>query len=80
MSKTPTTASSPAAVVTGIPWSWAAGTKCGCTSPFVDIPQMKNPPASSQNGRDRTARPRPRSAACAAPARCGSASSAGVPP
>ena len=27
MSKMPTTASSPAAVVAGIPWSWAAGTK-----------------------------------------------------
>ena len=51
MSKTPTTASSPAAVVTGMPWSCAAGMKCGWTSPLVDMPQMKKPPASSQNGR-----------------------------
>jgi hypothetical protein len=80
MSKMPTTASSPAAVVTGRPWSWAAGMKCGCTSPLVDIPQIRKPPASSQNGRVRTPSASPRTAARAAPVRTGSASSSAVPP
>ncbi len=80
MSKSPTTASSPAAVVTGMPWSCAAGMKCGCTSPLVDIPQMKNPPASSQNGRVFAPSTSPRTAARAAPVRTGSTSSAAVPP
>jgi hypothetical protein len=80
MSKTPTTASSPAAVVIGMPWSCAAGMKCGCTSPLVDSPQMKNPPASSQNGTVRAPERSPRSAVRAAPVRTGSASSAAVPP
>jgi hypothetical protein len=80
MSKRPTTASSPAAVVTGIPWSCAAGMKCGCTSPLVDIPQMKKPRASSQNGRLRAASVSPRIAARPAPVRTGSTSSAAVPP
>lgn len=39
-SNTPTTASSPAAAVTGMPWSWAAGTKWVRTSPFVVAPQI----------------------------------------
>jgi hypothetical protein len=80
MSKTPTTASSPAAVVTGMPWSCAAGMKCGWTSPLVDSPQMKNPPASSQNGVVRAAWTSPRTAVSAAPVRTGSTSSAAVPP
>src|SRR5690606_15667151 len=48
-SKIPTSASKPAAVVDGIPWSWAAVTKCVPTRPLVVAPQMANPPASSQN-------------------------------
>ena len=80
MSKRPTTASSPAAVVTGMPWSCAAGMKCGCTSPLVDMPQMKKPPASSQNGRVLAPSTSPRTALRAAPVRTGSTSSAAVPP
>ena len=60
MSKMPTRASSPAAVVSGMPWSWAAGMKCVPTSPFVEIPQMAKPPASSQKTLVRAASRRPR--------------------
>ncbi len=49
MSKAPITASRPAAVVGGIPWSWAAGMKCVWISPLVDQPQMKNVPTRIQN-------------------------------
>ena len=49
MSNRPTSASSPAAVVVGMPWSCAAGMKCVPTSPFVDAPQIAKPPASNQN-------------------------------
>jgi hypothetical protein len=79
-SKIPTTASSPAAVVTGMPWSCAAGMKCGCTRPFVEAPQIMNPAASSQNGRVRTASTSPRSAARAGLPPAGSTSSSTVPP
>ena len=48
-SKIPTSASSPAAVVGGIPWSIAAGMKWVAISPLVVAPQIANPPASSQN-------------------------------
>ena len=51
MSKTPITASKPAAVTCGMPWSCAAGMKCDCTAPFVVHPQMKNVPARSQKSR-----------------------------
>ena len=52
------TARSEAAAVTGMPWSWAAGTKCVLTRPFVEAPQIAKVPASSQNvpcGRRRAA-------------------------
>ncbi|CAB4757379.1 unannotated protein [freshwater metagenome] len=51
MSKIPTIASRPAAVVAPMPWSWAAGTKCVLIMPLVVHPQMKNVPASSQKAR-----------------------------
>jgi hypothetical protein len=51
MSKTPTTASSPAAVVAGMPWSCAADTKWLLMIPFVVQPQTKNVPASSRKDR-----------------------------
>lgn len=54
-SKTPITASSEAAAVMGMPWSWAAGTKWVWIRPFVDAPQIAKVPASSQNGPVRTA-------------------------
>ncbi len=56
MSKTPTTASSPAAVVAGIPWSCAAGTKCVWMMPFVDQPQTQKVSTSAQNGQRRETR------------------------
>src|SRR3954449_4849353 len=80
MSKIPTTASSPAAVVTGMPWSCAEGMKCGCTRPLVDAPQIMKLTASTQNTRVRPASASPRRAVRAAPVRTGSTSSAGVPP
>src|SRR4051794_24682889 len=80
MSKMPTTASSPAAVVTGIPWSCADGMKCGCTRPLVEAPQIMKLTASTQNTRVRAASASPRSAVRAAPERTGSTSSAAVPP
>ena len=43
--------SSPAAVVSGIPWSWAEGMKWVAISPLVDAPQMANPTASAQKVR-----------------------------
>ena len=49
MSKIPTTASSPAAVVLGIPWSCAAGTKWVWMMPFVDQPQTQKVSTSAQN-------------------------------
>ncbi len=48
-SNTPTSASRLAAVVTGMPWSCAAGMKCVPTRPAVVAPQIANDPASSQN-------------------------------
>ncbi len=48
MSKIPTTASSEAAAVCGIPWSWAAGMKCVPTRPLVEAPHTANDPARSQ--------------------------------
>src|SRR5690606_35283320 len=54
-SKTPMTASSDAAVVIGMPWSWEAGTKWVWISPFVEAPQIAKVPASSQKGPVRTA-------------------------
>ncbi len=66
-SKTPITASSEAAAVTGIPWSCAAGTKCVWTRPFVDAPQIAKVPASSQKGPVRAAENRTVTARLAAP-------------
>ena len=43
-SNRPTSASSPAAVVSGMPWSWAAGMKWVAISPLVVTPQIANPP------------------------------------
>jgi hypothetical protein len=56
MSKMPTTASSPAAVVLGIPWSCAAGTKCVWMIPFVDHPQTQKVSTRAQNTHRRLAR------------------------
>jgi hypothetical protein len=63
-SKTPISASRPAAVTCVIPWSCAAGIRCVETRPFVVAPQTKNVPASSQKARERIAAP---SASIAAP-------------
>jgi hypothetical protein len=52
MSNTPINASMDAAVVAGIPWSCAAATKCVPIRPFVDQPQTKNVPTSTQNTLD----------------------------
>ena len=49
MSKTPTSASRLAAVVSGRPWSCAAGMKCVPTRPFVVAPQIAKPPTRNQN-------------------------------
>ena len=49
MSKMPTRASRLAAVVSGIPWSCAAGMKWVATRPLVLAPQIAKPPASNQN-------------------------------
>lgn len=38
------------ALVTGMPWSWAAGVKCVHMIPFAEAPQIANSPASIQNG------------------------------
>lgn len=76
----PTRASREAAVVAGMPWSCAAGTKWDWTSPAVVAPQMKNPPTSSQNVPVREASARAPSASRAAPVRCGGTTSASVPP
>jgi hypothetical protein len=48
MSRTPITASIPAAVVAVIPWSCAAGMKCTAISPTVVAPQTKKLAASAQ--------------------------------
>ena len=37
-------------MVSGMPWSCAAGMKCVPTRPLVVAPQIAKPPASSQNG------------------------------
>jgi hypothetical protein len=79
-SKIPTSASRPAAVVGGMPWSWAAGMKCGWISPIVVAPQIIIPAARYQNGPVLAAVPSARSASRAAPDRTGSTSSASVPP
>jgi len=55
MSNRPTSASRPAAVVVGMPWSWAAGMKWVPIRPFVDAPQIAKPAASNQNARVRAA-------------------------
>ena len=55
MSKMPTTASSPAAVVDGIPWSWAAGTKWVWMMPLVDQPHTQKVSTSAQNDQRRLA-------------------------
>ncbi len=78
-SKTPITASRPAAAVTGMPWSCAAGTKWVRTSPFVEAPQIAKVPASSQKGPVRAASARTFSARRAAP-RAGAGLGAYVPP
>ena len=79
-SNSPTRASSPAATVVGMPWSPAAGMKCGWISPIVVAPQIIMPPARYQNGRVRAAPKRARTASRAAPIRTGSRSSSAVPP
>ena len=66
-SKIPTTASSDAAVVGGMPWSCAAATKCVPIRPLVDMPQIANPPASSQKVEVRVASRSVRSARATAP-------------
>jgi hypothetical protein len=63
MSKTPMSASRPAAVTWVMPWSWAAGMRCVETSPFVVAPQMKKLPASSQKVGERQASRSPFTAA-----------------
>ncbi len=72
MSKTPTTASSPAAVVCAMPWSCAAGTKCVPISPLVVAPQIAKPATSAQNVRVRATPSRSASTASRpAPGRAG---------
>ncbi len=80
MSKSPTSASSDAAVVVGIPWSCAAGMKWVPTRPLVVAPQIAKPPASSQNGLVRAA-PRRASIAvrAALPVRGGGGTSSSPP-
>lgn len=78
-SNTPITASSPAAAVTGMPWSWAAGTKWVLTRPFVEAPQIAKVPASSQKGPVRAALTRTVTARRAAPG-TGAGFCAYVPP
>lgn len=80
MSKSPTRASSPAAVVSAMPWSCAAGTKCVPTRPLVVAPQIANPPASSQKGRVRAAAASAPSARVAAPPVAGGAATTSVAP
>lgn len=67
MSKTPITASSEAAVVSGMPWSWAAGMKWVPTRPFVLAPQIAKPMARYQKCRVRAASRSTRTARAAAP-------------
>ena len=76
---TPTSASRPAAVVCGMPWSWAAGMKCVPTKPLVVASQMANDPVSGQNARDRTPRASPSRTARAAPPAVGSGSALVAP-
>jgi hypothetical protein len=72
MSNRPTSASRLAAVVVGMPWSWAAGMKWVPTSPLVVAPQIAKPPASNQKGWVRAAPRRPSTAMRAAlPVRAG---------
>lgn len=79
MSKTPMTASSEAAAVMGMPWSWAEGTKCVRIRPLVEAPQIANVPASSQKGPVRAASTSTRTVRRAAP-RAGAGFSAYSPP
>ncbi len=79
MSKTPMTASSEAAAVMCIPWSWAEGTKWVRIRPLVEAPQIANEPASSQNGPVRAASNRTRRVRAAAPV-VGAGFSTYVPP
>lgn len=79
MSKTPMTASSEAAAVMGMPWSWADGTKCVRIRPLVEAPQIANVPASSQNGPVRAASNSTRTVRAAAP-RAGAGFSTYAPP
>ncbi len=51
-----------AAVTSAIPWSIDAGIRCVPMSPFVEAPQMKKLPPSSQKSRERTPMRRPRNA------------------
>ncbi|PSK63742.1 hypothetical protein B0E53_04328 [Micromonospora sp. MH33] len=80
MSKSPTRASRPAAVVSGMPWSCAAGTKWVPTSPLVVAPQIAKPPASSQNGRVRAAAASAPTARAAAPPAGGAGGTTSVAP
>ena len=66
-SKTPTSASSPAAVVSAIPWSCAAGMKWVPISPFVDQPQTQKVKNRAQKVHVRPACLRVLSATTAAP-------------
>lgn len=66
-SKIPMTASSDAAAVMGMPWSWEAGTKWVWIRPLVEAPQIAKVPASSQNGPVRAAENRTDTARRAAP-------------
>ncbi|SLJ82930.1 Uncharacterised protein [Mycobacteroides abscessus subsp. abscessus] len=67
MSNTPTAASNPAAVVAGMPWSWADGMKWMPTRPLVVAPQIANARASAQKARCRAAKTRPSTARRTAP-------------
>ena len=53
MSKIPIRASRPALVVSGMPWSCAAGMKWVPIRPLVDQPQIQNVTNRIQNVRDR---------------------------
>ena len=83
MSKMPTRASRPAAVVSAMPWSWADGMKWVPISPLVVAPQMAKPPARAQKVVVRAASRRARDGAAGGPGRvrCGAGpgSSAGAP-
>ena len=67
MSKIPIRASSPAAVVCGMPWSWAAGMKCVPIRPLVDQPQIQKVRNSAQKVQRRLTWRRVRRASRAGP-------------